>query len=155
VVPRRKEYTVDELIALTDTDADLNRPTVKESRPLNQIITGSRPNLESDSQGPRSSAGSGISGNESTVVKRRDYEDIPAVSGDLSHHRGDRRRQHPDHRRRGVDRRADALTPLDRPPGRRRLFASNPGDFSEAEAVYCRLRRATHEASVFRCERGS
>ncbi len=80
VVPRRKEYTVDELIALTDTDADLNRPTVKESRPLNQIITGSRPNLEGDSQGPRSSVGSGINpGNESTVVKRRDYEDIPAV----------------------------------------------------------------------------
>jgi len=68
------------LIALTDTDADLNRPTVKESRPLNQIITGSRPNLEGDSQGPRSSVGSGINpGNESTVVKRRDYEDIPAV----------------------------------------------------------------------------
>lgn len=82
VVPRRKEYTVDELIALTDTDADLNRPTVKESRPLNQIITGSRPNLEGDQQpgGPRSNAGSGINpGNESTVVKRRDYEDIPAV----------------------------------------------------------------------------
>jgi eukaryotic-like serine/threonine-protein kinase len=85
VVPRRKEYTVDELIALTDTDADLKRPTVKESRPLNQILQGSKPNLEGDpasrsgtGSGVGSGLGSSITG-ESTVVKRRDYEDIPAV----------------------------------------------------------------------------
>lgn len=79
IIPRRKEYTVDELIALTDTDADLNRPTVKESRPLNQILQGSKPNLEGD-PAARSGAGSGINpSNESTVVKRREFEDIPAV----------------------------------------------------------------------------
>jgi serine/threonine protein kinase len=85
VVPRHRVYTVDELIALTDTDADLKRPTVKESRPLNQILQGSKPNLEGN--GPPSSAGSGVGSGlgsgitgESTVVKRREYEDIPAVN---------------------------------------------------------------------------
>lgn len=87
VVPRHRVYTVDELIALTDTDADLKRPTVKESRPLNQILQGSKPNLEGPPSSPGTTPGSGVGSGlgsgitgESTVVKRRDYEDIPAVN---------------------------------------------------------------------------
>ncbi len=87
VVPRHRVYTVDELIALTDTDADLKRPTVKESRPLNQILQGSKPNLEGPPSSPGTTAGSGVGSGlgsgitgESTVVKRREYEDIPAVN---------------------------------------------------------------------------